>query len=402
MSGEGRTLTYSELHRMARPMDFSTMVKPVGSSCNMRCAYCYYLDKASLYDGQQPVMSDSLLELYIREYIEAVDADTVTFCWHGGEPLLAGLPFFERAMQLQQRYRNGKEIHNTLQTNGLLVDEYWCQFFHEHRFLVGLSLDGPAELHDVYRCDRGGHPTQIRVLRAAEKMIQANVDFNILCTVNAHSEKQGTQVYNYLREISPFLQFLPVVEYTDGMGHIVPPGTPGAYPTPYSVGGEGFGQFLCDVYDTWVHGDVGRIYVQLFDNTLAGWCGIPSTLCTLCETCGDTLTVEHNGDVYLCDHYVYTSHLLGNISRTPLAELARHPQRFAFASAKCTELSPTCRRCQWLHLCHGECPQHRFADKGLNTLCEGYKRFFTHTASDMQTMKSLLERGLPPSRINRG
>ena len=392
-------LPFSAAKKLAEPQAFNTLVKPVGSACNLRCDYCYYLGKAELYGGCEPVMDDELLELYIRQYIEAVQVPVVTFCWHGGEPLLAGLDFFRKAVALQEKYRGDKQIENTLQTNGLLVTDEWCRFFHDHHFLVGLSLDGPADLHDAYRRDRGGHPTFSRVLHAAQLMSIGGVDFNILCTVNARSAGRGAEVYRFLRVLTPFLQFLPVVEYSDSAGHIVPPGTEGSSPTPYSTTAPAFGQFLCDVYDEWVHTDVGRIYVQLFDVTLAQWCGQPATLCALGESCGDSLVVEHNGDVYVCDHFVYPSCRLGNLRETPLAELYRQPERFRFGAAKFATLPRLCRRCRWLFLCHGECPKHRFGDGGLSSLCKGYKQFYSHTAADMQTMRSLLERQFPPAMI---
>lgn len=392
-------LPFSAAKKLAGPQAFSTLVKPVGSACNLRCDYCYYLGKAEFYGGREPVMDEELLELYIQQYIEAVQVPVVTFCWHGGEPLLAGLDFYRKAVVLQEKYRGDKQIENTLQTNGLLVTDEWCRFFHDHHFLVGLSLDGPADLHDAFRRDRGGHPTFSRVLHAAQLMATGGVDFNILCTVNARSAGRGAEVYRFLRALTPFLQFLPVLEYADNAGHIVPPGTEGSVPTPYSTTAAAYGQFLCDVYDEWVRTDVGRIYVQLFDVTLAQWCGQPATLCALGESCGDSLVVEHNGDVYVCDHFVYSTYRLGNLRETPLAELYRQPERFRFGAAKFATLPRLCHRCRWLFLCHGECPKHRFGEGGLSSLCKGYKQFYAHTAADMQTMRSLLERQLPPAMI---
>jgi len=391
-------LPFSAAQKLTKSQAFTTLVKPVGSACNLRCDYCYYLGKAALYGGREPVMDDELLELYIRQYIDAVELPVVTFCWHGGEPLLAGLDFYRKAVQWQEQYKGDKQIENTLQTNGLLVNEEWCQFFHDHHFLVGLSLDGPRDLHDAYRRDKGGHPTFERVHRAAQLMATLGVEFNILCTVNARSAGRGAEVYRFLRALTPFIQFLPVMEYTDGQGTIVPPHTPDAQPTLYSTHAADFGQFLCDVYDEWVRTDVGRIYVQLFDNTLAQWCGQPAALCALAETCGEGLAVEHNGDVYCCDHYVYPAYRLGNIRETPLTALYRLPERFRFGTGKFSALPRLCQRCRWLFLCHGGCPQHRYAD-GRNSLCKGYKQFFAHTEADMRAMRSLLEKQLPPALI---
>lgn len=398
------TIAFSAAQKLTQPRAFTTLVKPVGSACNLGCTYCYYLDKAAIYGGHEPVMDDALLELYIKQYLEAVEVPVVTFCWHGGEPLIAGIDFYRKAMALQEKYRGGKQVENTLQTNGLLVNDEWCDFFHDYHFLVGLSLDGPRDIHDAYRHDKGGRPTFDRVLHAAERMAAHGVDFNILCTVNARSEGRGREVYHFLRRLTPFLQFLPVLEYVDTNGRIVPPGTEGALPTLYSIRAGAFGQFLCDVYDEWVRTDVGRIYVQLFDNTLAQWCGLPSSLCAFNETCGDGMVVEHNGDVYVCDHFVYPQYRLGNISEHPLSELYRDAERFRFGAAKYDHLPGVCRHCRWLFLCHGECPKHRFAsttkgEDGLSSLCKGYKQFFAHTEDDMKVMRNLLDKNRPPALI---
>ena len=400
----GKTLTFSAAKKFGKPGVFSTMVKPFGSSCNLRCAYCYYLDKADLYGGKQPLMSDSLLEEYIKQYIDAVEIPAVSFCWHGGEPLMAGVDFFRKAMELQKKYQGDKKIENSLQTNGLLMNEEWCEFFRDNQFLIGLSIDGPQDIHDAFRQDRGGHPTFEKVVRAAEMMNQFGVDFNILSTVNAKSKGRGKDVYNFLKQFTPFLQFLPVLEYIDERGRIVPPEIPNSHPTPYSINSEDFGRFICDVYDEWVKQDVGKVYVQLFDNTLAQWCGQRSTLCALGETCGDGLIVEHNGDVYCCDHFVYPQYKIGNILHTTIKEMSKNSLRLEFSAAKMSDLPKLCQRCQWLFLCHGECPKHRFSktgkgEDGLNTFCKGYKMFFEHTAEDMKLMRKLLEHQLPPALI---
>ena len=383
---------------------FSTMVKPVGSACNFHCAYCYYLDKADIYGGKEPVMNEELLDLYIRQYFEAVDTPTITFCWHGGEPLIAGIDFFRKAIALQERYRGERQVENTLQTNGMLVNDEWCDFFRENRFLVGLSIDGPQDIHDAFRSTRGGQQTFEHTVRAARLMINHGVEFNILCTVNSTSVGRGKDVYNFLKDATPFLQFLPVHEYINDEGKIVPPGTDNSHLTPFSVTAEGFGKFMCDVYDEWVRHDVGSVFVQLFDNTLAQWCGQQSGLCALNETCGDSIVVEHNGDVYCCDHFVYPQYRLGNINETSLAEMRKADKMFDFGAMKYSGLPRMCQHCKWLFLCHGECPKHRFAttskgDSGLNSLCKGYKMFFEHTADDMKYMRAMLEKGLAPALI---
>ena len=384
------------------------MIKPVGSLCNLDCEYCYYLGKADLYGGHQPKMSDELLERYISQYIEAVQVPTVTFCWHGGEPLLAGIDFYEKAVALQNRYKGNKQIENSLQTNGLLVNPDWCSFFRENNFLIGLSIDGPKDIHDAYRRDRGGHPTFDRVIRALEMMATSGVEYNTLSTINNRCAGQGRRVYEFMRSVSRYMQFLPVVEHTvptpSGRAAIVPPGTEGSTVAPWSITPKAFGKFMCDVFDQWVVGDVGERFVQLFDITLAQWCGVQPGLCAFCPTCGDGLVVEHNGDVYMCDHFVYPEYRLGNIGTEHLSDMQRKPELFRFGIEKRNSLPTDCRKCDFLFACRGECPKHRFAttrrgEKGLNALCEGYKHFFEYTAPYMQQMRQLLEQGMEARHI---
>ena len=296
--------TFRDAEKQVAPAAFSIMLKPAGSACNLDCHYCYYLDKAVQYGGRQAVMDDQLLELCIKQYIRANEVDTVQFCWHGGEPLLLGLDFYRRAMELQRRYADGKRIENTLQTNGTLVDEAWCDLFAANNFLVGLSLDGPGDIHDAFRLTRGGKPTFERVMRTVGMFGRSGVEFNTLSVVNRCCEGRGGEIYRFFRDEvhSRFMQFLPAVEHVVGKpGHhrplIVPPGHEGARLAGWSVSAEGYGHFLCDVFDEWVVSDVGRCFVQLFDASLAQWCGVRPGVCSLCETCGDALVVEHNGDV---------------------------------------------------------------------------------------------------------
>ena len=402
------TIHFADAQRLTRPTAFTTMIKPVGSLCNLDCDYCYYLGKADLYGGHQPKMSDELLERYISQYIEAVQVPTVTFCWHGGEPLLAGIDFYEKAVALQNRYRGTKQIENSLQTNGLLINPDWCDFFKENNFLIGLSIDGPKDIHDAYRHDRGGHPTFDRVIRGLEMMAVSGVEYNTLSTINNRSAGQGKRVYQFMRSVSKYMQFLPVVEHTiptpSGRAAIVPPGTEGAKAAPWSITPKAFGKFMCDVFDEWVINDVGERFVQLFDITLAQWYGVQPGLCAFCPTCGDGLVVEHNGDVYMCDHFVYPEYRLGNIGTEHLADMQRKPELFRFGIEKRNSLPSDCRRCEYLFACRGECPKHRFAttrrgEKGLNALCEGYKHFFEYTAPYMQQMRHLLEQGLEAKHI---
>lgn len=402
------TLHFTDAQKLTRPTAFTTMIKPVGSLCNLDCEYCYYLGKADLYGGHQPKMSDELLERYISQYIEAVQVPTVTFCWHGGEPLLAGIDFYEKAVALQNRYKGNKQIENSLQTNGLLVNPDWCSFFRENNFLIGLSIDGPKDIHDAYRRDRGGHPTFDRVIRALEMMATSGVEYNTLSTINNRCAGQGRRVYEFMRSVSRYMQFLPVVEHTvptpSGRAAIVPPGTEGSKVSPWSITPKAFGKFMCDIFDEWVIGDVGERFVQLFDITLAQWCGVQPGLCAFCPTCGDGLVVEHNGDVYMCDHFVYPEYRLGNISTEHLADMQRKPELFHFGIEKRNSLPTDCRKCEYLFACRGECPKHRFAttrrrEKGLNALCEGYKHFFEHTAPYMHQMRHLIEQGLEAKHI---
>ncbi len=402
--------TFRDAERDAGPVAFTTMVKPAGSACNLDCNYCYYLDKAVQYGGREAVMSDSLLETYIRQYIEANEVDCVQFCWHGGEPLLLGVDFFRRALALQRKYADGKRIENTLQTNGVLVDAAWCDLFAEGNFLIGISLDGPEHIHDAFRRTRGGGPTFARVMRAIGQFRRTGVEFNTLSVVNKRCEGHGAAIYRFLRDEvqSRYMQFLPAVEHVVDRPDfhrpvIVPPETEGARLAAWSVSARGYGDFLCDVFDEWVVGDVGRLFVQLFDATLARWCGMQPGLCSLGETCGDALVVEHNGDVYSCDHFVYPDYLLGNIRTTTLAEIYRSRRRRDFGLAKRNALPAECLRCRYWFACNGECPKHRFEPTAdgcrKNTLCEGLHHWFRHAEPYMDYIRELLRREQSPSWV---
>ena len=395
--------SYDDIVKRNERRGLTSMVKPVGSLCNMRCKYCYYLDKAALYNNHQPQMSDELLENYIRANIEGNNSPIIAFAWHGGEPLLAGKEFFRKAVALQQKYAEGRTVENSIQTNGLLVDDEWCAIFRDNNFLVGVSIDGPESIHDAHRVDAGGEPTFARVMRGIERLYRNRVEYNTLTTVNIHSEGRGAEVYNFLRGISIFMQFLPVAELLCD-GRIQSPEAQKAAIAPWSVSARGFGEFMCDIFDIWVKKDVGRRYVQLFDATLALMVGVQPSVCSLCETCGSGLTVEHNGDVYCCDHFVYPEYKIGNIHTDRLADLAYCDQQFEFGVAKRALLPRECRHCKFYNLCHGECPKHRFIDDnrgeyGKNYLCEGYKLFFEHTQTAMERMKSLILDGKPAAEI---
>ena len=395
--------SYEDIIKRNERRGFTSMVKPVGSLCNMRCKYCYYLDKAALYDNHQPKMDDALLENYIRANIEGNNSPVIAFAWHGGEPLLAGKEFFRKAVALQQRYGEGRTIENSIQTNGLLIDDEWCQIFRDNNFLVGVSIDGPESIHDAHRVDVGGQPTFARVMKGIERLYRNRVEYNTLTTINIHSEGRGAEVYNFLRQISVFMQFLPVAELLCD-GRVQSPESVGADVAPWSVSAKGFGEFMCDVFDIWVKNDVGRRYVQLFDATLALMVGVQPSVCSLCETCGSGLTVEHNGDVYCCDHFVYPEYKIGNIHTDRLADLAYCDRQFEFGVAKRALLPRECRHCKFYNLCHGECPKHRFicdntGEYGKNYLCDGYRMFYEHTEGAMTQMKDLILAGKPAADI---
>ena len=395
--------SYEDIIKRNERRGFTSMVKPVGSLCNMRCKYCYYLDKAALYDNHQPKMDEALLENYIRANIEGNNSPVIAFAWHGGEPLLAGKEFFRKAVALQQKYGGGRTIENSIQTNGLLIDDEWCQIFRDNNFLVGVSIDGPESIHDAHRVDVGGQPTFARVMKGIERLYRNRVEYNTLTTINIHSEGRGAEVYNFLRQISVFMQFLPVAELLCD-GRVQSPESEGADIAPWSVSAKGFGEFMCDVFDIWVKNDVGRRYVQLFDATLALMVGVQPSVCSLCETCGSGLTVEHNGDVYCCDHFVYPEYKIGNIHTDRLADLAYCDRQFEFGVAKRALLPRECRHCKFYNLCHGECPKHRFisdntGEYGKNYLCDGYRMFYEHTEGAMTQMKDLILAGKPAADI---
>lgn len=402
--------TLADAQKLTGPAAFSTMLKPAGSTCNLDCSYCYYLDKAVQYGGRQAVMNPDLLELYIKQYIQANEVDTVSFCWHGGEPTLLGVDWYRKAVELQKKYADGHRIENSLQTNGTLIDRKWCDFFLENNFLVGLSLDGPKDVHDSFRKAKGGKPTWNRVMQTARMFRESGVQFNTLSVVNRLCEGRGREIYRFFRDVvgSTYMQFLPAVEHTvkrPGLARplIVSPETPGAVLAPWSVSAKAYGQFLCDIFDSWVRSDVGRTFVQMFDATLAGWVGVPPGVCSMGETCGDTLVVEHNGDVFSCDHFVYPEYKLGNIQDTSLREIFDSQKRRKFGLDKRNALPAECLRCKWWFACHGECPKHRFETGSdgcrKNSLCEGLQIYYRHVAPYMDFMKECLAKGQAPSLV---
>ena len=398
------TLTLQDAVKITGPQAFNIMIKPVGSLCNLRCHYCYYLDKAEIYGGREPRMSEQMLEHFVKEYIEANDVPEVFFNWHGGEPLLAGLDFYRKAMAFQRKYGAGKKIRNTLQTNATLITPEWAQFFRDNGFLIGVSLDGPQKVHDAYRTGKAGASVFDRVRRGILELYRAGVQYNVMATVNKQSEGRAMEIYQFLKSAGTrFIQFMPVVEHVRD-GFIVSPDTPGARLAPWSVSAVGFGKFLCDIFDHWIRNDVGKVFVNQFDAALACWCGVQPGLCAMAETCGGNSVIEHNGDLYPCDHFVYADYKIGNVLETDLRTLMNSSKQVKFGIDKRSGLPQKCFRCRWFFACHGECPKHRFnttdkGETGLNALCEGYEIFFSHIAPYMEEMKKLLMSGKPASGV---
>ena len=377
-------------------MGFRVMSKPAGALCNLECGYCYYLAKRALYPGSGSRMSAETQEAYIRQLITAQpDEPEVTIAWQGGEPTIMGLDFYRRAVEVEQRYRRPHQrIQNTLQTNGTLLDDAWCAFLAEQDFLVGISIDGPPELHDAYRHDRGGRPTFARVLRGLERLKRHGVQWNVLTTVHAANERSARRVYRFLRDEleARFVQFIPIVERTAGSV------------SERSVDPKRFGQFLVSVFDEWVARDIGVVFVQAFDTALAHWVGVPGGLCIHEPACGRQAVLEHTGDLYACDHFVQADFLLGNIHESPASTLIDSLGQQRFGAAKREALTRYCRGCPVRFACNGGCPKDRFAlspdgEPGHNHLCPGYERFFLHIAAPMRAMADLLASGRAPAEL---
>lgn len=407
---------------MKRP--FLMMTKAAGAACNMRCDYCYYLEKELLFPSKRfvPEMSDEVLEAYTRAYIEAQpEGAPVSFTWHGGEALLRPRSFYDKALRLQRQYAGGREIHNSLQTNGLLMNEDWCRFFRDNNFLVGISLDGNERQHDAYRRTLGGQGSFRGVMRAIEMMQRIGVDFNILSTINSHNADEPLEYYHFLKGIGvQYIQFTPIVERIHSQSikhqHIEAPYIDLKQElrqmhegldirlAPYSIKASQWGDFLITLFDEWVRHDVGEVFVQMFDSTLAGWMGVMPGVCTLAPECGHAGVMEYNGDVFSCDHYVYPRYKLGNVLTQDLGEMMRSPEQQRFGKAKLEGLTAQCQSCRYRFLCHGECPKNRFVrsrdgEAGHNYLCQGYYNFFKHSAPYMQYMRQCLLLEQPASLI---
>ena len=402
------------------PPAFHLLAKPTGAACNLDCKYCFFLSKEMLYPGSRFRMADDLLEIYIRQLLEAHQTPEVGVNWQGGEPTMMGLDFFRRSIELEGSYaRPGQKILNTIQTNGTLLNDEWGEFLKENDFLVGISIDGPPQLHDAYRVDKGGKPTFGRVMAGLDVLKRHQVDWNVLTTVHAVNGDHGRAVYTFLRDElgASFVQFIPIVERATeetlpiagaGWGH-GNRGRPlytqhGNLVTHRSIGPAQYGRFLIDVFDEWVRRDIGRVYVQMFDTTLANFHSAPGGLCVHAETCGTQLALEHNGDLYSCDHFVEPDHLLGNIADKHMLDLIVVPQQSKFGQDKKDTLPAYCRRCDVRFACNGGCPKDRFTttpdgEPGLHYLCPSYQAFFRHVSEPMRAMSSLLRASRAPAEL---
>ena len=399
---------------------FSMMAKPISACCNLSCAYCYYKGTRDEHNSVSSEffhhstslveMKDSLLEEFIRQYIEAQTVPEVMFTWHGGEPLMLSISFFQKVLKWQQYYAQGRRISNCLQTNGTLLTDEWCRFFADNHFLIGISIDGPKDQHDVYRRNYADAPSFDRVMHGLELLNRYGVEWNALATVNAANVLEPRRFYEFFRSIDcRFLQFTPVVErvplHANESSHSFLPGTTeGGEVLPFSVTPEAWGNFLCEVFDLWVRRDVGSVFVQLFDATLANWVSVQPGVCSMGKDCGNASVIEADGTVYVCDHFAFPDFRLGNIRHQTITSMIYGERLRHFARQKTDALTPQCKKCRFLFACHGECPRNRFVRDenghfGHNYLCAGYYRFFTHVSLAMNFMARELREGRPPANI---
>ena len=384
------------------------MLKPIGAICNLACEYCYYLEKKNLYTGKEQVMDERLLERFIEEYLNMQTQPQVLFTWHGGEPLMRPIGFYKKAMELQRKYANGRQIDNCLQTNGTLLTNEWCAFFKENNFLIGISIDGQQEFHDEFRRNRQGLPSFRKVMKGISLLKKHNVDYNAMAVVNDFNVEYPIDFYNFFKEIEcHYIQFAPIVERLnnsrDGLQLTLPEEAADEL-APFSVGSEEWGDFLCTLFDEWIKEDVGTYFVQIFDATLANWAGEQPGVCSLARVCGHAGVMEFNGDLYSCDHYVFPKYKLGNINTQTLTGMMYSERQLKFGTDKYDKLPTQCRECEFLFACNGECPKNRFlqtsaGESGLNYLCKGYKKFFNHVAPYMDFMKHELQNQRPPSNV---
>ncbi len=386
------------------------MLKPAGAHCNLACKYCYYLEKNKLYPtAQRHLMSDEMLEQFTREYIEAQTMNQVLFTWHGGEPLLRSIDFYRKALSLQQKYAGGRRIDNVIQTNGTLLTDEWCEFFAQNHWLVGISIDGPQPDHDHYRLTAAGKPSWKKVMQGIKLLKKHGVEWNAMAVVNAYNANHPLEFYRFFKENGcQFLQFTPIVErltrHEDGRTLASLADKVEISLSEASVAPEQWGYFLCAIFDEWVRKDVGKIFVEIFDCTLANWMGISPGICAYSKECGHAGVMEHNGDVYSCDHFVFPEYKLGNIRDHSLIDMLYGEQQQEFSRLKHSSLPRQCKECDMEFACHGECPKNRFmkdkyGDSGLNYLCPGYYHYYQHVAPYMDYMKQELMAQRPPSNI---
>ena len=387
------------------PPRIHVMAKPTGAICNLDCSYCFFLDKEELYPGSKFRMTDEVLETYIQQLIQAHQTPEVTVAWQGGEPTLMGLDFFRKAIAYQEKYRKpGMTFENTLQTNGTLLTDEWCEFFKDNNYLIGLSLDGPRELHDANRVDKGGGPTFDKVMKVLRLLQKHGVEYNILTTVNRVNSQHPLEVYRFLRDEAKtsWMQFIPVVERINDDGKTLY--QQGTTVSENSVLADQFGKFLIEIFDEWIRWDVGEVFVQTFEAAVRSWLNLPTGMCFFSPTCGMGVALEHNGDLYSCDHFVEPDYLLGNIQETPMAALVGSKKQSQFGKDKLESLPKYCRDCEVRFACHGECPKHRFittpdGEPGLNYLCAGYKAFFNHIDEPLKMMVQLYKNGEPATNV---
>ena len=386
------------------------MLKPAGAHCNLACKYCYYLEKNKLYPtAQRHLMSDEILEQFTREYIEAQTMSQVLFTWHGGEPLLRSIDFYRKALSLQQKYAGGRRIDNVIQTNGTLLTDEWCEFFAQNHWLVGISIDGPQPYHDHYRLTAAGKPSWQKVMQGIKLLKKHGVEWNAMAVVNAYNVNHPLEFYRFFKENGcQFLQFTPIVErqtrHEDGRTLASLADKDEIPLSEASVTPEQWGYFLCAIFDEWVRKDVGKIFVEIFDCTLANWMGVSPGICAYSKECGHAGVMEHNGDVYSCDHFVFPEYKLGNIRDHSLIDMLYGEQQQEFSRLKHSSLPRQCKECDMKFACHGECPKNRFmkdkyGDSGLNYLCPGYYHYYQHVAPYMDYMKQELMSQRPPSNI---
>ncbi len=398
---------------------FHLLAKPFGPICNMACDYCFYLEKKQLYPDQKKfLMADDVLEIFIQRYIEDQPAPEVQFVWQGGEPTLMGVSYYKKIIAFQRKYSNGKKIINSIQTNGLKLDDLWCEFLKANDFIVGVSLDGPAKFHDRYRVNHNFEATHNEVEMTIKRLQKFKIKYNVLVCVTNESSAYGVEIYQYLKDLGVrFIQFTPIVERKPQHGENLIPlihASPSSIleagqlekVTPFSVRQGAYGKFLTDVFEQWVRNDVGDVFVMNFEWALESWLGLPSTVCVFSENCGRALAIEHNGDLYSCDHYVYPEYKLGNILDDSPNELLNKAKQVEFGTLKSSLLPSDCQTCEVKFACHGECPRHRFSvdshgEKGLSYLCADYKAYFNHIHRYMKVMVQLIHNGLPVSDIRK-